>query len=578
MPSFICQNCKSTVRYRKDDDFCVCKNCSTRYEISYDDYQDTKQSNAYDINESLKATFMPDEEGHIKQAQNNPLGATYINEETETDTSDFNTALDDTFIAENEGNKDAVPHIHAIRLDREETGDGQNDFDEFSSFEPFYRRTPQQDNHTLNDTFIIDEETAAIQKAAREKEEKLKRHSNDSEADKYRYAMRFMNAANTPSAFEQAAALFHDIASYKDAARLEQECLQKAEDAKKDAIYYNSLSRMGIEDVSVYELAMEGFRKIPGWRDADDMAHKCAQKIASLQQESAQRRANKAKQKKKRKILAVVCVSVILLLTASIFAMIKYIIPQSRYKSALTDMQNGNTVSAYETLISLNGYKDSADLAKSIFETYKTEKLKVAEIGDSVYLGKYDQNAPKAGILEDIEWRVLDKKDGAVLVISKNGLDCRTYNDKNAPTDWEHSALRKWLNSEFIDTAFTPEESKRLLTTTLKNDVNPNYPIDIANNTEDKVFCLSISEAEEYFRDNNDRMCSITTYAYEQGAQISEKKYASVGETCCWQLRTSGFDKAFAAFIYFDGEIRYYGNGVYAKIVAVRPAMWIRTD
>ncbi|MBR2590643.1 MAG: hypothetical protein IKE65_06950 [Clostridia bacterium] len=581
MPSFICQNCKSTVRYRKYDEFCVCKKCSTRYEISHDDYRPPEKSDSYDINESLNSTFMPDEEGNVKKVSDDTsLDGTFIEQEKDVDNPQLSGTLEGTFISNEESDSTPDKTVHDIHLNTQEhvSGAGQ-DFEEFSSFEPFYRRTPQQDiNQSLKNTFIEDEETAAIKKAAAKKAKLMKQTEAESEDDKYRYALRFMKAANTPSALEQAAELFHAIVPYKDAAALEQTCLQKAEDAKKDAIYYNALSRMGIENADIYALALEGFRMIPGWRDADELAQKCEEKIDTLRQEGEQRRLRKAKQRKKRKIIIAASILSVIIIAVGIFAMIKYFIPQSRYNSALKDMESGNVVTAYETFVALGAYKDSKDLADSLFESYKIEKLKVANVGDTVYLGKYDQNAEIAGTMDEIEWRVLDKKDGALLVISKNGLDCLTYNDKNAPTDWEHCALRKWLNKDFIETAFTPQESKRILTSTVSDDVNENYPIDIGNDTKDKVFCLSITEAEKYFADNRDRMCPITTHAYEKGAHVSEQKYASVGETCCWQLRTTGFDKNFAAFVFFDGEIRHYGNGVFATVVAVRPAMWIRTD
>ncbi len=66
-------------------------------------------------------------------------------------------------------------------------------------------------------------------------------------------------------------------------------------------------------------------------------------------------------------------------------------------------IEDGKYVEAYETLIDLNGYKDSAAKAKEIYEQYKVEKLKTAEVGDYVVFGSYEQEKNSSNGKEDIE-------------------------------------------------------------------------------------------------------------------------------------------------------------------------------
>ena len=68
------------------------------------------------------------------------------------------------------------------------------------------------------------------------------------------------------------------------------------------------------------------------------------------------------------------------------------IIPNSKYNNAIALMEAGNVVEAYEALVALDGYKDSADKANSIYDQYKVGKLKIAKAGDYVFFGTYEQD------------------------------------------------------------------------------------------------------------------------------------------------------------------------------------------
>lgn len=70
-------------------------------------------------------------------------------------------------------------------------------------------------------------------------------------------------------------------------------------------------------------------------------------------------------------------------------------------------------------MVALDGYKDSVDKAGAIYDKYKVEKLKVAKAGDYVFFGAYEQDNNTSNGKEDVEWLVLEVKDGKALVISK---------------------------------------------------------------------------------------------------------------------------------------------------------------
>ena len=73
-----------------------------------------------------------------------------------------------------------------------------------------------------------------------------------------------------------------------------------------------------------------------------------------------------------------------------------------------------------------------------------------------------------------IEWMVLDKKDGKYLLLSKYVIAKGIYNRRNnLHVTWEQCGLHRWLNTEFLNEAFSPEEQERIIATNVMADENP---------------------------------------------------------------------------------------------------------
>ena len=133
--------------------------------------------------------------------------------------------------------------------------------------------------------------------------------------------------------------------------------------------------------------------------------------------------------------------------------------------------------------------------------------------GAFIKYGNYPQDID--GNKAPIEWLILDfnEKTKEALLISRYGLDCKKYHNAFTDITWEYCDLRKWLNNDFIKLAFSEEEAKKIKVSELKNEDNPEYRTRGGNNTKDRIFCLSINEAEHYFGSDNDRQCKPTAYA-----------------------------------------------------------------
>ena len=180
-----------------------------------------------------------------------------------------------------------------------------------------------------------------------------------------------------------------------------------------------------------------------------------------------------------------------------------------------------------------------------------------------VKFGSYWKNNARK---KHLKWLVLDEKDGKTLLLAKHGLDCRQYGTygTSCSTTWENCDLRKWLQSTFINNAFSEEEQQAIVLT--KNDTKG------SRTTEDKVFLLSIEEAQKYFKNAEERKCMPTPYAKLHNA------WSSDDNLCYWWLRSPGITQNNAAIVHSNGNV--YGDGYYVFDVSttIRVAMWVNSS
>ena len=94
----------------------------------------------------------------------------------------------------------------------------------------------------------------------------------------------------------------------------------------------------------------------------------------------------------------------------------------------------------------------------------------------------------------DCPWLVLDQKDNQLLLISALGIDSRKYHNDSMYVTWRMSNIRNWLNTEFVETAFSADESERIITEQVIARSSLIKGTDQGDNTEDKVFLLSYDE------------------------------------------------------------------------------------
>ena len=170
---------------------------------------------------------------------------------------------------------------------------------------------------------------------------------------------------------------------------------------------------------------------------------------------------------------------------------------------------------------------------------------------------------------ESINWRVLAIDNGKALLVTEKLLDAKQF-DLDDTNFWHSCTLRRWLNSEFIASAFTTDERGKIITRTVPASVHPEYKDAPSKDTMDKVFLLSLQEVEMYFENNEDRRAYPTDYAKANGASVDEDSGA--GE---WWLRTSGYLSLCTSYIGYSGSLNVLNDFSKKTNYCIRPAIWI---
>lgn len=128
-----------------------------------------------------------------------------------------------------------------------------------------------------------------------------------------------------------------------------------------------------------------------------------------------------------------------------------------------------------------------------VVPAFNKNPFKGCQVGDVVEFGSYEQDGDTSNGKEPIEWRVLAVEGNRAYVVSQKALDAHAFNaDEDDGNDWNSSDLKKWLENDFASQAFTGGEMKEI---------------------NGAPTLLSVDEANNYFKSDNDRICMPTQQA-----------------------------------------------------------------
>jgi len=248
------------------------------------------------------------------------------------------------------------------------------------------------------------------------------------------------------------------------------------------------------------------------------------------------------------------------------------------YQKAVQMAQTGNTSDAYRLFRELGSYQDAEQRLSELAAADVLLPYRAAEKGSIVSFGHFEQDNDLSNGPEPIQWIVLDKIDGQLLLLSASCLKGMAYNTAAfTPVTWETSSLRAWLNEDFFSSAFTEEEKALILTVSNENPDHSIVETPGGRDTWDRVFVLCERDTVIYLNDPADQeavgKAQGTEYAKANGLQTDEEGNAS------WWLRSPGMYEYIAQFVDQNGEP--YTNGASTDIdylCGVRPVMWLDTN
>lgn len=175
----------------------------------------------------------------------------------------------------------------------------------------------------------------------------------------------------------------------------------------------------------------------------------------------------------------------------------------------------------------------------------KCENYLAHGVGSTVAFGTYQG--------KDIVWKVLCRDGYRCLLLAEEPVVCKPYHRERINITWSTCDLRKWLNRQFLDEAFTFQERMSILLMMHRNDTDHRWDKENGPDTKDKVFIFNKQDLDTYLPHKEDR---------------------AIGQW--WWLRGHGCSNLNQQAVYNDGTV--YENGVSSNSAepGVRPAMWIR--
>ena len=146
----------------------------------------------------------------------------------------------------------------------------------------------------------------------------------------------------------EASKIFDSISTYKDAEAKKKFCLQKRDEVHKDIILQTAIEKENEssgDKIALYRKAIDIYKTIPGWKDADERIKNCEKEIDNILNLEKEEKINAIKKERKKKSQKAVKIIVSILLVVSFVSAIIKIYPISVfYTSDMAILKNDGTV------------------------------------------------------------------------------------------------------------------------------------------------------------------------------------------------------------------------------------------
>ena len=162
---------------------------------------------------------------------------------------------------------------------------------------------------------------------------------------KYDEAISVLNRARSETDYRAAESAFRRVSGFRNADEMASQCADKAALRHKEDQYESALSQMKNDTIDGYEAAVAILNQISGWKDSGEQLELCQKRINELKEKEEierleserkeeETRAAKENASKKRKKMALILVPVAIVCIALAIVLVTVVIPKQRYSKA----------------------------------------------------------------------------------------------------------------------------------------------------------------------------------------------------------------------------------------------------
>ncbi|MGN1304131.1 MAG: WG repeat-containing protein [Oscillospiraceae bacterium] len=168
----------------------------------------------------------------------------------------------------------------------------------------------------------------------------------------YDDAVKLKLSAKDENDYARAKSEFEKIISFKDAIAQVEECSKLSETYRNDRIYANALEKQQYNTIYDLEAAIANYKKIPGWKDADEQLEKCQKRITEIEEKKKSEHIEIQKneeiiQAKKKTITGIIIVFIIVIICMLIIIIGRFPNPQVQNTVASSDVNNSQNTETY---------------------------------------------------------------------------------------------------------------------------------------------------------------------------------------------------------------------------------------
>ena len=231
------------------------------------------------------------------------------------------------------------------------------------------------------------------------------RNVNERKENIYQQACKKLKGSFKQQDYLNAKKSFESIIGYKDSVQKINECEEKSEICRKDAILLRAEQYAREDYESSLLMAIQQFEKVSGYKNADERAVFCRNRLAEIKAEKEWSEQNRIalvkwrRKKEKKYLIIAICVAIVLVISFTVLEIVVF--PLAKYNKAVSLMEDGSYDEAISFFDELGDYKDSKDMIKK--SQYK-KGIKLFEDGS------YDEAIKEFNSLDNYK----DSKDKAI--------------------------------------------------------------------------------------------------------------------------------------------------------------------